>query len=194
MSDLEARQAEAIKFAKKIIESRGNMTLYAAKCGKSLTEVKAGLKHGEFEPWIKKRLPIGSRQCQKYMKLHEGNPVIAGNTNSTSLLSIDVELALCDMDDEIESKVREEVQKSKLSQHQTLLLINKLSPSDKVVPMKKVNPISLISDLEKSLSTLPEQIKDEAEVNDLQDIADKLTALAKSITDVIAKHKLPDAA
>ncbi|MBA3890519.1 MAG: DUF3102 domain-containing protein [Gemmatimonadaceae bacterium] len=63
---------------------------HARDCGALLLEAKAGVAHGEWLPWLSEHCPtIGTRQAQKYMRLAEGWPAIAANTNCDSHLTID---------------------------------------------------------------------------------------------------------
>lgn len=46
----------------------------AADIGEILHRVKTGLKHGEFEAWVKANLKFGIRQAQKYLQFHAQLP------------------------------------------------------------------------------------------------------------------------
>src|SRR5262245_11996908 len=39
--------------------------------GQKMLEAKAQLRHGEFEPWLRRNFKISARQCRTYMRLAE---------------------------------------------------------------------------------------------------------------------------
>lgn len=60
---------------------RAGMPYYRA-AGEKMLEAKAQLKHGEFEPWIKRHFDISSRHARNYMSLAEHT---AGNENGSAI-------------------------------------------------------------------------------------------------------------
>lgn len=65
----------------------------AIKLGDLLTQNKAAVPHGGWLKWIKKNLPFGCRQAQKYITVYERRDVLS-NANPSSHLSINAYLLL----------------------------------------------------------------------------------------------------
>ncbi|MBK9442975.1 MAG: DUF3102 domain-containing protein [Comamonadaceae bacterium] len=64
---INAAHQQAIAHADKAIE-------FAKQAGDLLLEVKAGLSHGEFLPWVKNNLEVTPRQAQRYMAAAQKKP------------------------------------------------------------------------------------------------------------------------
>lgn len=71
MTAVTSNLAERINAAHAAAHSAARSAIeHASGCGRLLLEAKAQLAHGEWLPWIEANLSFGSRQAQKYIRLH----------------------------------------------------------------------------------------------------------------------------
>ena len=69
----------------------GEAVNHAKEAGKLLLEVKAGLQHGEFVPWVEKNIVVTPRQVQRYIAAALGQPVpIRAIKNDTTVSHLEV--------------------------------------------------------------------------------------------------------
>jgi len=81
--------------------ARRTLLKVAYNLGKMLTESKQFIKHGEWDAWVKERLPFGSRAAQQYMKVfkeYDENEInhsdvfsAMGYTQAVALLAVPAE-------------------------------------------------------------------------------------------------------
>jgi hypothetical protein len=67
---------ELVRFIRDDLERGDEAALQAGlphyrAAGQKMLEAKAQLRHGEFEPWLKRNFGISARQCRLYMRLAE---------------------------------------------------------------------------------------------------------------------------
>jgi hypothetical protein len=87
-TDAEEQAGKATEFAKSSV-------CHGLNVGQMLAEAKAELTHGEWEPWIEKNCPFGSRQARKLMRLAREWPQIEESIRTCgSVLGINGALAL----------------------------------------------------------------------------------------------------
>ena len=67
----------------------------AVALGGLLIGVKAQMAHGEFTPWVEANMPVSIKQCQRYMRVHEGIGLLPkGNSgNPLTLAQMDREIS-----------------------------------------------------------------------------------------------------
>jgi hypothetical protein len=66
-TQINAAHQQAIAHADKAID-------FAKEAGVLLLDVKAGLSHGEFLPWVRNNLDVTPRQAQRYIATTQGKP------------------------------------------------------------------------------------------------------------------------
>lgn len=104
--------AAEINFLHDEAERHANMAVvYAARCGAKLLEVKAGLQHGEWLPWLKVNFHASQQQAAKYAKLAESYPELLDPNYAPgrNLPGIKNALALITADDETKAIVQEKL-------------------------------------------------------------------------------------
>ncbi len=69
-ADIEHEHGLAVNHAQTAIK-------HAKRAGELLLQVKAGLPHGTFLPWVAANLTISARQAQRYMRAAQGKPLPA---------------------------------------------------------------------------------------------------------------------
>jgi len=57
----------AIDYAKVAIERQGQAVAMAIISGEHLIQVRAGMNHGEWLPWIEEKMPVNQRMCYNYI-------------------------------------------------------------------------------------------------------------------------------
>lgn len=112
MSQLMQTLAAEINILHEEAERHANMAVvYAARCGAKLLEVKSGLQHGEWLPWLEGNCHVAHRQAARYMKLATELPELLDSNSSreTNLPSMRQALALIAADDETKAIVQEKL-------------------------------------------------------------------------------------
>ena len=85
---LETLQAECIQRGHELNGMMRRTVEAAIALGSMLKEVKAKMDHGEFTPWVEANMPVSIKQCQRYMRVHEGLGLLPKG-KSTNLLTLD---------------------------------------------------------------------------------------------------------
>ncbi len=186
----QTEQNTAIRLGNEYVLQSDNMVLTAAKCGKALVAVKEKCKKGEYTTWIKENMPVGERQCQKFVKLFNLKPKYAEDTklDSLSLFDIDSEIKLASADDDVEKQLREENKKHKMTRNQVLIRIKELegenTPSSTKKSSNQSKPLSKIcshtKDLKREIESAINTTMDEAGLKQWnQTIKDMETSIKK---------------
>ncbi len=101
--------AAEINFLHEEAERHANMAVvYAARCGAKLLEVKSGLQHGQWLPWLRANCGVGESQAVRYMRLAKEYPELLESNPAPrrDLPGIKQALALITADDDTKAIVQ----------------------------------------------------------------------------------------
>jgi chromosome segregation ATPase len=144
--------------------------VYAARCGAKLSEVKSGLKHGEWLPWLQENCQVGERQARRYITLSQNYPELleTNRTLGSDLPGIQQALALITADDETKAIVQEKLDAGQSVSVKEIELLKreaeeakaKLADAQGIANGKQ----GIIDILERKLSEKPNEVVIEREV------------------------------
>ncbi len=80
IKEINSLHSSAISHAKSAIEN-------AIRIGELLTDIKGGLEHGLWIPWVRKNLSFGVNQAGKYMKVFKEKDALNSHSNVNLTLS-----------------------------------------------------------------------------------------------------------
>lgn len=150
---------EAVALADELETNELNAVIFAALLGKKLIEIKAALPHGKFTPFINERMSIKPGQCQKYMTLYRLRKDLASKAYSKQVFTIDTEIMLAKIDDDIEAEVRAIAEDESLNQVEILALIKQKEAEKRGKTESTEKPAPTASDLLKKVGKISEALK-----------------------------------
>jgi len=74
------------------------------------------MAHGEYLPWVEANMPVSASQCKRYVQLAKNRPdLLEANGARARHLSLESELKLLSLDDEVAEEVRDFAQENDLT-------------------------------------------------------------------------------
>jgi len=200
--DISALEKSALESAKSYLETRASSAKYAVKCGSALNALKETDNKAFKE--LMKTMPVGLRQCQKFMTIAERWEKDGIKTNpGSSFLGVNAEARLCKVSPTVERQVRIKAKNEELSQHEIIPYIAELVAKEKKTNKNKSTSNSKASEKKKKKITREKfifkieesvlQIKadcafsSDSELEDgLQEIVDKTLKEVESLMNILS--------